>query len=118
MPAEYANEDRLITARVGEEFVIALAADATTGYTWHADFNPSFLAPADDQLSPAGPGFGSAGMQRVRFRALAPGNGCLRLSKRRSSDPSPVEKVEFRVQVSAYRDRRLGRLVYPSAMPP
>lgn len=101
MPTEYTNQDRLITARVGDEFVIAREANATTGYTWHADFDPSFLALADNQLSPAGPGLGSGGMQRLRFRALAPGDGGLRLSKRRSSDPSPVEEVEFRVQVSA-----------------
>jgi predicted secreted protein len=34
MPQEYTASDRVIWVRVGEDFVVVLAANPTTGYEW------------------------------------------------------------------------------------
>jgi inhibitor of cysteine peptidase len=100
MTIEFTTGDRLINVWVGDQFVIALASNPTTGYTWEADFDPALVKLIDDQFSVTVPGIGSGGTQRLRFKTLTAGDGILRVEKKRSWQTTPVEEIVFRLHVS------------------
>ena len=58
MPQEYTASDRVISVRVGEDFVVVLATNATTGYQWEPRFDAARV-----QL-PAGVGVSAASGER------------------------------------------------------
>jgi inhibitor of cysteine peptidase len=72
MPQEYTASDRVIPVRVGEDFVVALAANPTTGYQWEPHFDAVLVQLIERILAAPGPGIGSGGTERFRFRALGP----------------------------------------------
>jgi inhibitor of cysteine peptidase len=55
MPTEYTGQNDEITAQVGEEFIIALESNPTTGYAWEAQYDSSILQLVDRRFSPLGP---------------------------------------------------------------
>ena len=97
MPTEYTGQDHKITAQVGEEFIIALESNPTTGYEWEAGYDSSILQLIDRQLSPSGPGIGSGGIERFRFRCLAVGDTRLRLTYKRRWEKISAEDIVFQV---------------------
>ena len=60
MPTEYTGQNDEITAQVGEEFIIALESNPTTGYAWEAQYDSSILQLVDRRFSPLGRGSGQA----------------------------------------------------------
>lgn len=101
MAIELTAGDRLINVRVGDEFVIALESNPTTGYVWQAEFDPALVKLIDDQFTATAPGIGSGGTQRLRFKTLAAGDGVLRVKKKRSWETTPVEEIVFQLHVSS-----------------
>ncbi len=73
MATEYTGRDRDITVRVGEELVIGLESNPTTGYEWEAHFDSSMLQVVDRQFSAHGAGIGSGGIERFRLKPLTAG---------------------------------------------
>src|SRR5207249_4919406 len=100
MPAEYTGQDHDITAQVGEEFVIALEGNPTTGYEWEAHFDSSVLQLVDRQFSVLGPGIGSGGIERFRLKALAAGDTRLWLIYKRAWETTAAEDIVFHVHVN------------------
>lgn len=99
MPQEYTASDRVISVRVGEDFVVALAANPTTGYEWEPHFDDAQLELLERRLASAGPAIGSGGTERLRFRALGPGDGELRMIYRRPWEASPAQELVFQLHI-------------------
>jgi inhibitor of cysteine peptidase len=72
------------TVRVGEDVVVALAENPTTGYRWQADVDEAALQAIDDGYDGPTERRGAPGVRRLAFRILRAGPTRLRLVKRRS----------------------------------
>ena len=99
MTTEYTGQNDQIAAQVGEEFIIALDSNPTTGYRWEAHYDNSILQLIDRWFSPSGPGIGSGGIERFRFRCLAVGESQVRLMYKRSWEKISAEEIVFQVHV-------------------
>jgi inhibitor of cysteine peptidase len=91
----------VIQARVGEEFVITLQSNPSTGYRWMlADsLDPMLRLQAQTYVpqQPVRPG--SGGHQRLTFTALAAGETTIRLRYQRHVQRSAPRRAEFRVRI-------------------
>jgi predicted secreted protein len=84
----------------GDEFVIALAANPTTGYEWTAADDPDVTFVSSKQLTSSTlPGAG--GTQELTFRAEHPGSSTLELNDARSFEQGvpPAKTAKFPVTV-------------------
>jgi predicted secreted protein len=98
-PAVYHTGDS-VTVKQGGEFVIALAANPSTGYTWTAADNPHVAFLTSKQL-PGGDRPGASGREELTFRATAPGSTTLELGYARSFEHGvpPAKTAEFPVDI-------------------
>jgi len=99
MTTEYTGHDRDITVSAGEEFVIALESNPTTGYNWEAHFDSSILQLVDREFSAYGSGIGSGGIARFRLKALNAGDTKLELLYKRAWEMIATEDIVFHVHV-------------------
>jgi inhibitor of cysteine peptidase len=99
MPARYTRQDRDVTATVGEEFIIALEANPTTGYRWEPEYDRSLVRLVDREFSTAGTGVGSAGSECFRWLALAKGIAPLRFIYKRQWETAAADEAAFRVSI-------------------
>jgi inhibitor of cysteine peptidase len=72
------------TLRVGDDLVVVLAENPTTGYRWQAEFDPVVIEATGDRFEPSSGLAGAPGVRSRGFRALAAGQTRLRLVNRRS----------------------------------
>jgi predicted secreted protein len=100
MPTEYTGKHRDITVRVGEEFVIALEGNPTTGYQWEAHYDSSMLQLVDRAFSADSRGIGSGGIERFRFKAPTAGDTQLELIYKRAWETIITEDVVFHLHVT------------------
>jgi inhibitor of cysteine peptidase len=93
-----------VMARVGDTFVVRLASNPTTGYSWH-------LAP-DDHVEVAGEAFeggsaggtvGAGGVQVFTLRACRSGRVTLTFAHRRPWEQGIAPLAEHRVRVHVRR---------------
>ena len=101
MPQEYTASDRVISVRVGEDFVVVLATNATTGYQWEPRFDAARVQLIERVLAASGPGIGSGGTERFRFRALGSGDGELRMTCRRPWETAAAQELMFELHIGA-----------------
>jgi predicted secreted protein len=104
--AEAAGRDSLIQARVGEEFVITLQSNPSTGHRWMlADsLAEGMLRLVDRTYVPQQPVMpGSGGHERFTFAALAPGETTIWLRYARGVQASSPREAVFRVRIPVDR---------------
>ncbi len=99
MPKEYTDRDHEITARIGEDFSVALPANPTTGYEWVPEFDATMLQLTDRQFSSSGAQIGAGGVERFRFKALTAGDAYLRLIYKRSWEAISAKVVSIHVHI-------------------
>jgi len=89
-----------ITFDNGGEFVISMAANPSTGYTWNADHNPNVTLVSSKQVA-GGNLPGAPGTQEMTFQATDPGSTTLKLAYARSfeSGVPPAKTADFPVTV-------------------
>jgi predicted secreted protein len=99
-PAVYHQGDTISVAG-GDEFVIALAANPSTGYSWTAGKNPDVAYVSSRQVA-GGSQPGAPGTQELTFRATATGTSTLELAYARSFEPGvpPAKTAKFPVTVT------------------
>ena len=73
------HEGDSIDVREGQQFVVALTANPSTGYTWQAAKNDDVRYLGSKQVSAANQAIGAAGTQELRFEATATGTTTLEL---------------------------------------
>lgn len=88
------NTLRIATA-VGQDVVIKLASNPTTGYDWQIGGSPdpriAALIESDYEL-PRSPAPGAGGQRRWTFRAVGPGTTTIRFDYARPWERTPPEK--------------------------
>ncbi len=68
----------------GQEFVIAIDANPSTGYTWDAGTNPNVKLVSSKQVSAKGAPPGASGTQELTFKAVKKGSSTLELAYARA----------------------------------
>lgn len=88
------------TVGVGQDLLIRLPENRTTGYRWHLDLPEAGLELADDTYAPPDPGRpGAGGVRTVRLRATAAGTHRVAAALRRSWEGEGTgRRVEFTVR--------------------
>jgi predicted secreted protein len=99
-PAVYHQGDAISVA-TGDEFVIALPANPSTGYSWTARDDPDVAFVSSRQVS-GGSQPGASGTQELTFRAEQPGTSTFELAYARSFEKGvpPAKTAEFAVTVT------------------
>jgi predicted secreted protein len=101
-PAVESAQDSVIQVRVGEEFVIALQANPSTGHRWmladSLDRIVRLQAQAYVAQQPVMPG--SGGHERLTFVGVAAGETTIRLRYQRPVQRSAPRLAEFRVRIN------------------
>jgi len=89
-----------ISVSNGEEFVVALPANPSTGYAWTAADNPDVTFVSSHQVA-GGSQPGAPGMEELSFRADHSGQSTLEFAYARSFEPAvpPAKTAEFPVSV-------------------
>jgi len=90
-----------ITATKGSQFVVELAANPSTGYSWQAAPNDTVELVSSKQVSAKGAAPGAAGEQRMTFKATKLGASTLEFSYARSFEPGvpPANTATFDLEV-------------------
>ena len=98
-PTVYHQGDSIAVAN-GDEFVVALPANPSTGYSWTAGDDADVTNVSSRQVA-GGSQPGSAGTQELTFRATNTGTSTLELAYARSFEPGvpPVKTAKFPVRV-------------------
>ncbi|HSE24369.1 MAG TPA: protease inhibitor I42 family protein [Pyrinomonadaceae bacterium] len=99
MSSIYTKADNQIVIKVGDDFVIELEANPTTGYEWQLEFDSGMLTLLNQQFKPKSAGVGAGGMQHSRFRASTPGQTRIRAIYKRSWEANSLEEHTFIVNV-------------------
>lgn len=104
MSKTYTREQARISVRVGEQFVVELESNPTTGYQWQPDFDPAALRLVGRDFSLAraavDAAVGGGGVERFRFEALAAGVSRLSFAYRRSWEPGARDLAQFEVKAA------------------
>jgi inhibitor of cysteine peptidase len=103
------DDGKTVAARPGDEIVVVLAENATTGYRWHLDQAGGVVrllsdgyretAPADDEE----PVFGRGGLREFRFAVDGPGTETVSLKhwQEWEGDSSVTRRVSFTIDAQA-----------------
>jgi inhibitor of cysteine peptidase len=97
----YTERDTAISVAKGDEFVVALPANPSTGYSWSAQ-DDDLVTFQDSAQVRGGSMPGQGGTQRLTFRAVATGSTTLELAYTRPFEPGvpPAETASFAVTVT------------------
>ena len=95
------DDGKRVTARVGDEVVLRLPENASTGYRWAPDgYDAALLDLAEESASYAG-AVGSGGEAVFRFRVKAAGSGLLRMKVWRHWEGESSVIKRFAVTIEA-----------------
>jgi inhibitor of cysteine peptidase len=96
------HEGDSISVDNGQEFVIALDANPSTGYTWDAGDNPNVTFVSSKQVSAKDAPPGASGTQQMTFKADKTGSSTLELAYARQFEGGipPAKTVSFDVKVT------------------
>jgi inhibitor of cysteine peptidase len=95
----YQKSDQMISASVGEPFVIELEGNPTTGYKWDLQLDSSKVKIIDRQYQASGGAMGSGGKERFTLQPVASGETSIRALYKRVWEPSAIEEHDFQLRV-------------------
>jgi inhibitor of cysteine peptidase len=95
------HEGDSITVDDGQQFVIALTANPSTGYSWQAADNDKVTYLGSSQVNASNQAVGSSGTQELRFKATATGETTLDLAYSRPFEGGvpPAQTATFDVTI-------------------
>lgn len=92
----------LISARVGEEFVISLPANPTTGYSWNVDYDYDLLSlSSSEYVASPTRALGAKGTSVYIFAPLQPGKTTIYFVYKRSWENIVADTKSFAVKISS-----------------
>jgi inhibitor of cysteine peptidase len=92
-----------VVAAPGDDVVIRLDETPTSGYRWAVDsVDDSVLEAAGDEFTPATDStMGGGGTREFRFRVVGPGDGRLKLTRRRAWETDSPDAESFEATIHA-----------------
>ncbi len=109
----YTDTIQGIQTNVGNEFIIALDANPTTGYNWNEEYNDKLLELTSKEYKPdekAAGLTGAGGTQYYRFQARHIGSVEIKFAYQRSWESAPIEEKTFNVNIAARLDKEGGTM--------
>lgn len=104
MSKTYTREHPSISVKAGDQFVVELASNPTTGYQWQPAFDPAALKLVGRDFSLAGAAVGATigggGGERFRFESLAAGASRLSFAYQRAWEPGVRDQAQFEVKAA------------------
>ena len=100
MAKTYTRDHPSIGVKAGDQFVVELAANPTTGYQWQPAFDPAALKLLGRDFSLDGAAVGGGGAERFRFESLAVGVSQLSFAYQRSWEPGVRDQAQFEIQAA------------------
>ena len=95
-------EMELIQAQVGEEFVITLPANPTTGYSWNVDYDYDLLSlSSSEYVASPTRALGAKGTSVYIFEPLLPGKSTIYFVYKRSWENIVADTKSFAVEISS-----------------
>lgn len=98
-----ADTAEIVTLAPGQELVLRLSGNPTTGYSWQAVKIPPMLRQVGEAVyvqDAAQPGMtGVGGTEEWRFKAAARGTGNLEFSYQRPWEKGPIKKRLYNISV-------------------
>ena len=99
----YTDAGQKISVGVGQEFVLALGANPTTGYSWQVHHNESVLTLVEQKYEPGNQAqqglVGAGGVEFFRFKALQKGETSITLSYQRPWEGQAIEQKVFAIDI-------------------
>lgn len=103
-PKVYSDPAQTIEVKVGQEFIIALEENPTTGYTWQEEFDDSFLELVEDKYKPSSEAeegmVGAGGTRSFEFKGLKKGETEVTMVLKRAWEEELLEKKVFTIAIS------------------
>lgn len=96
----YTLKDRLIHARIGEEFKIRFRDNEEGGYEWTVQQPDSVLELVREEYKAPGIRNDGTSEKLVTFRAVEPGRVNIRAEHRKAWEVMPIDSHNFEVEVS------------------
>ncbi|MFO7590976.1 MAG: protease inhibitor I42 family protein [Acidimicrobiia bacterium] len=101
-PSVYTRSGETISVEVGEEFVILLESNPSTGYEWSVTEQPPEVRLVSQRYDPPAEQIpGRGGQEELRFAARKAGRATLELVYARSFEPDvpPAETATFELRI-------------------
>ena len=99
----YSESEQVIDVHVGQQFIIALESNPTTGYQWEVQFDDSLLKLAESKFEPSEEAksgtLGAGGRQKFTFKGLRQGKTCVTLVYKRPWEEHPIQQRIFTVHI-------------------
>jgi inhibitor of cysteine peptidase len=83
------------TVKSGEEFIIKLESNPTTGYSWHPSFDEAILELISHEFISRTKQIGARGEDRFDFKAIKPGITTIKMIYKRSWEKKIQKEKEF-----------------------
>lgn len=103
----YSNPDLVISVNLGQDFVIALDENPSTGYLWQVDFDDSFLQLVEDRYEPyfeaeegEPPIEGAGGWRSFKFSTLQRGETEVTMALMPPGQEEPADTKVFTVSIN------------------
>jgi inhibitor of cysteine peptidase len=100
MPKTYTRDHPSIGVKTGDQFVIELPSNPTTGYQWQPAFDPAALGLLGRDFSLPGTAMGGGGVERFCFEARAAGVSRLSFAYERAWEPGVRDQAQFEVKAA------------------
>jgi predicted secreted protein len=88
------------TVKRGEEFVIKLESNPTSGYSWHPAFDQVLLELISHEFIPRKTALGARGEDRFYFKAIKEGITTIKMIYKRSWEKKIEKENEFFICVT------------------
>ena len=101
-PKEYTSSAQAIEVKVGEQFMITLESNPTTGYQWESSFDQNFikLVKSEYIADPETQGLvGAGGVEQFVFEGLKAGDTQIEMTYKRSWEQEADETDTFTVLI-------------------
>ena len=93
----YTDSGQTIDIGQGQEFVIALGSNPTTGYSWQANFDESLLEPGKESQEGL---VGAGGIEYFKFKALGKGQSEITLLYKRPWEEENIDQKLFTINAN------------------
>lgn len=89
-----------ITAKKDDQFTVELVANQTTGFSWQAQFDETFIKKAKQEyILPNSSLLGASGLEKFQFQALKAGQTEIKFSYQRPWEKQPAQVLKYQVVI-------------------